>query len=95
MAISDLNSAYGSTDYEPEIDKGINLLPFWQPDMVVCSGDMIAGQKKTLTESQIKAMWAAFDNHIAAPLRQANIPFGFTIGNHDASGAKKRRQFCI
>ena len=93
VAISDLNSAYGSTDYEPEVDKGINLLPFWQPDMVVCSGDMIAGQKKTLTESQIKAMWAAFDEHIAAPLRKANIPFGFTIGNHDASGAKKEGNF--
>lgn len=88
VAISDLNSAYGSTDYDPEVDKGINLLPFWEPDMVVCSGDMVAGQKTSLTESQIKAMWAAFDDHIAAPLRQANIPFGFTIGNHDASGAK-------
>ena len=86
--ISDLNAAYGSTDYDPEVDKGINLLPFWQPDMVVCSGDMVAGQKPSLTEPQIKAMWAAFDNHVAAPLRQANIPFGFTIGNHDASGAK-------
>ncbi|MBV6624629.1 MAG: metallophosphoesterase [Rivularia sp. (in: Bacteria)] len=93
VAISDLNSAYGSTDYDPEVDKAINLLPFWQPDMVVCSGDMIAGQKKSLTEAQIKAMWAAFDNHIAAPLRQANIPFGFTIGNHDASGAKKEGNF--
>lgn len=88
VAISDLNSAYGSTDYDPEVDKGINLLPFWEPDMVVCSGDMVAGQKTSLTESQIKAMWAAFDDHVAAPLRQANIPFGFTIGNHDASGAK-------
>ncbi len=93
VAISDLNSAYGSTDYDPEIDKGINLLPFWEPDMVVCSGDMIAGQKKSLTESQIKAMWAAFDEHIAAPLRKANIPFGFTIGNHDASGAKREGNF--
>jgi hypothetical protein len=86
--ISDLNAAYGSTDYDPEVDKGINLLPFWQPDMVVCSGDMVAGQKTSLTEAQIEAMWAAFDDHVAAPLRQANIPFGFTIGNHDASGAK-------
>ncbi|MGB3656204.1 MAG: metallophosphoesterase [Rivularia sp. (in: cyanobacteria)] len=86
--ISDLNAAYGSTDYDPEVDKGINLLPFWQPDMVVCSGDMVAGQKTSLTEAQIKAMWAAFDDHVAAPLRKANIPFGFTIGNHDASGAK-------
>jgi hypothetical protein len=48
---------------------------------------MIAGQKPSLTEAQIKAMWAAFDYHITAPLRQAGIPFGFTIGNHDASGA--------
>ncbi len=86
--ISDLNAAYGSTDYDPEVDKGINLMPFWQPDMVVCSGDMIAGQKKSLTESQIKAMWAAFDDHITAPLRKANLPFGFTIGNHDASSAR-------
>jgi hypothetical protein len=86
--ISDLNAAYGSTDYDPEIDKAINLLPFWQPDMVVCSGDMVAGQKPSLSEAQIKAMWAAFDQHVAAPLREANLPYGFTIGNHDASGAK-------
>ena len=88
VVISDLNAAYGSTDYDPEVDKGINLLPFWQPDMVVCSGDMVAGQKPSLTEEQIKAMWAAFDEHVAAPLRKANLPLGLTIGNHDASGAK-------
>ena len=88
VVISDLNSAYGSTDYDPEVDKAIDLLPVWEPDMVVCAGDMVAGQKTSLTEPQIKAMWAAFDDHVAAPLRQANIPFGLTIGNHDASGAK-------
>ena len=86
--ISDLNSAYGSTDYEPEVDKGIALLPFWNPDVVLCSGDMVAGQKQTLTPAQIRAMWAAFDAHVAAPLRQANLPFGLTIGNHDASSAQ-------
>lgn len=86
--ISDLNSAYGSTDYDPDVDKGITLLPFWKPDMVVCSGDMVAGQSPTLTLAQIRAMWAAFDDHVAAPLREANFPYGFTIGNHDASGAK-------
>ncbi len=88
VVISDLNAAYGSTDYDPEVDKGINLLPFWQPDMVVCGGDMVAGQKPSLTKEQIKAMWAAFDEHVAAPLRKANLPYGFTIGNHDASSAK-------
>ena len=87
VAISDLNSAYGSTDYDPEVDKAISLLPFWQPDVVVCGGDMVAGQSPALTPAQIKAMWQAFDDHVAAPLRQQNFPFGFTVGNHDASSA--------
>ncbi len=85
--ISDLNSAYGSTDYEPEVDLGINLLPFWQPDLVLCGGDMVAGQKASLTATQIQAMWEGFDQHVAAPLRRYRLPFGFTIGNHDASAA--------
>ena len=87
VLISDLNSQYGSTDYDPEVDKAITLIPQWQPDLVLCGGDMVAGQKRSLTKQQIEAMWAAFDVHIAAPLRQANIPFGFTIGNHDGSGS--------
>ncbi len=87
VSISDLNGAYGSTDYDPEVDKAIHLLPFWQPDLVLCGGDMIAGQKSVLTREQIKAMWQAFDDHIASPLRQAKFPYGFTIGNHDGSGA--------
>lgn len=88
VVISDLNSAYGSTDYDPEVDKGIALIPFWQPDLVLCSGDMVAGQKTSLSTAQINAMWQAFDRHVAAPLRQGNYPFGFTIGNHDASSAR-------
>jgi hypothetical protein len=88
VVISDLNSQYGSTDYEPEVDRMIALVPDWQPDLVLCGGDMVAGQKPSLTQSQIQAMWNAFDQHVSAPLRQANIPFGFTVGNHDASGAR-------
>ncbi len=87
VVISDLNSQYGSTDYDPEVDKAIALIPQWQPDLVLCGGDMVAGQKRSLTKQQIEAMWSGFDVHIAAPLRQANIPFGFTIGNHDGSGS--------
>jgi 3',5'-cyclic AMP phosphodiesterase CpdA len=85
--ISDLNSAYGSTDYEPEVDKAIALIPDWKPDIVLGGGDMVAGQSPSLTQAQVKAMWEGFDRHIAAPLRQAKLPFGFTIGNHDASSA--------
>lgn len=89
VVISDLNSAYGSTDYDPEVDQGVALIPFWQPDLVICGGDMVAGQKLSLTPAQIQAMWSAFDQHVSAPLRRLQIPYGFTIGNHDASGAFK------
>lgn len=87
LVISDLNSAYGSVDYEPEVDRVIALVPQWQPDLVLCAGDMVAGQFPSLTRSQMQAMWQGFDRHIAAPLRRAKIPFAFTLGNHDASGA--------
>lgn len=88
VVISDLNGAYGATDYDPEVDKAITLLPFWQPDLVLCSGDMVAGQNPSLTEEQLNAMWLAFDEHIGVPLRQFDLPYGFTMGNHDASAAK-------
>ena len=87
VVISDLNSQYGSTTYEKEVDQAIAFIPDWQPDLVLCGGDMVAGQKNSLSSDQISAMWEGFDQHIAAPLRQAKIPLGFTIGNHDGSGA--------
>ncbi|HIK56076.1 MAG TPA: metallophosphoesterase [Synechococcales cyanobacterium M55_K2018_004] len=88
VVISDLNSRYGSTDYEPEVDQAIALLPTWQPDLVLCGGDMVAGQQPSLTVTQIRAMWTAFDQHVAAPLRRMQLPYGFTLGNHDASGSR-------
>ncbi|MEL6496613.1 MAG: metallophosphoesterase [Cyanobacteria bacterium J06623_7] len=92
VVISDLNSQYGATEYESEVKQAIALIPQWQPDLVLCGGDMIAGQKTTLTKTQIEAMWSAFDRHVAAPLRQQNVPFGFTIGNHDGSRAIKENK---
>jgi hypothetical protein len=90
VVVSDLNTVYGATDYPPSVDKGIGLIPYWQPDLVLCGGDMVAGQKSDLTPSQIQAMWDAFDDHVARPLREQNLPFGFTIGNHDGSSARDR-----
>ncbi|MBE9182000.1 metallophosphoesterase [Oculatella sp. LEGE 06141] len=87
VVISDLNGEYGSTTYDAEVRRAIELVPEWQPDIVLAGGDMVAGQSKNLSRSQIQAMWAGFDRAVAAPLRQANLPFGFTIGNHDASRA--------
>ena len=88
VVISDLNGAYGSTDYDVEVDQAISLMPLWQPDLVVCGGDMVAGQNPSLTPDRLTAMWQAFDQHVAAPLRQQGIPYGFTLGNHDASSAR-------
>lgn len=84
--LSDFNSAYGSTSYEPEVGAAIALVTDeWKPDLVLIPGDMIAGQRPSLTHENVRAMWAAFDSTVAAPLRRAGIPFAFTIGNHDGS----------
>ena len=87
VVISDLNSAYGSTDYIDQVKQAIAFLPDWEPDLILCGGDMVSGQDNTLKPSEIEAMWQGFDKHIAAPIRKAKLPFGFTIGNHDASGS--------
>ncbi len=87
VVISDLNSAYGSTDYIDQVKQAIAFLPDWEPDLVLCGGDMVAGQDNTLKPAEIEAMWQGFDKHIAAPIRKTKLPFGFTIGNHDASGS--------
>lgn len=84
--ISDLNSEYGATDYRQEVIEGVSLLPDWEPDMVICGGDMVAGQSVSLSASEIEAMWTAFDDKILSPIRTAGLPFALTIGNHDASG---------
>ncbi len=93
LVISDLNSQYGSTTYESQVEKTIPLISEWQPDLVLCAGDMIAGQKLSLTQENIQAMWNSFYRYIATPLRQTKQPFAITIGNHDASGYMKSRKF--
>jgi Calcineurin-like phosphoesterase len=87
VVISDMNGAYGSTDYSASVNRAIALVPAWRPDVVIGGGDMVAGQDRQLSKAQVEAMWVGFDQAIAAPLRQANLPFGFTLGNHDASRA--------
>jgi hypothetical protein len=48
---------------------------------------MVAGQDPTLSDVRLKEMWEGFDKQVAAPIRQMKLPYGFTIGNHDASSA--------
>lgn len=81
--ISDLNSGLGEADYEWQVDSIINRIPrIWKPDLVISGGDMVAGMGINDTV-QLQKMWDGFDKHIAKPLRNAKIPFAFTLGNHD------------
>ncbi len=83
--ISDLNSSYGSVNYNEYVSKVIKELAILKPDIILCGGDMVAGQKRSLTESNIIGMWKGFKETVLDPIQQMNIPFGFTLGNHDAS----------
>lgn len=85
VLISDMNSRYGSTEYRSEVLEGIRLLPGWDPDLVICAGDMVAGQSVALTRPEVDAMWTAFDRQILTPIRSLGYPYAFTFGNHDAS----------
>ncbi len=89
LVISDLNSSYGSTSYSEEVTSVIGQLDSIRPDIILCAGDMVAGQKKSLTEDQVQAMWAGFEKNILVPVNRLQIPFGFTVGNHDASPSFK------
>lgn len=83
--ISDLNSGYGSTTYNSDVSITLKELDSIKPDMILCAGDMVAGQKASLTEQNLSDMWQSFEKTILAPIKAMKIPFGFTVGNHDAS----------
>lgn len=85
VVISDLNANYGDTTYSIDVANVIGKLAEIKPDLILCGGDMVAGQKASLTEQQIKSMWANFNETILKPINKLQIPFGFTVGNHDAS----------
>ena len=83
--ISDLNSRYGSTSYIPQVGQGLRQLLALKPALVVCAGDMVAGQKADLGAARLDAMWEAFARQVLTPVRQAGLPFLPALGNHDAS----------
>ncbi|MEQ8238612.1 MAG: phosphodiester glycosidase family protein [Cyclobacteriaceae bacterium] len=83
--ISDFNGSFGNVNYEKRVTDLIARMPNYSPDLVICGGDMIAGQSTSLSSAQVDAMWAGFETAVAGPLRAANIPFAFTMGNHDAA----------
>lgn len=85
LLISDLNDTYGSVTYSTEVHRLVRRIKDINPDIILCGGDMVAGQKASLRRSQLDSMWSGFQTAVLEPIHQMNIPFGFTMGNHDAS----------
>jgi predicted MPP superfamily phosphohydrolase len=91
--ISDLNSRYGSKTYMPAVHAAARaLVERVQPDLVLVTGDMVAGQKRGL---DYRGMWNAFHDAVTEPLLEAGIPVAPTPGNHDGARgfAAERRQY--
>ena len=85
--ISDLNESYGSTQYRSHVTKAIQRIIQLKPDLVLSTGDMVAGQQlhPLLGRPKLEAMWKSFHQSVSSPLANADIPLAVTPGNHDAS----------
>ena len=84
--ISDMNNSYGSTQYGKDVSLAIKRLKDINPDLVLSTGDMVAGQKSGLN---YQAMWDSFHEVVTIPLAESGIPFAVTVGNHDGSAYPK------
>ncbi|KAK5582632.1 hypothetical protein RB653_004217 [Dictyostelium firmibasis] len=78
---------YGS---EPEDDidnifSQVSILDYEKPDLVIFSGDMISGYLSPFKkgDSNYWKYWDLFTE----PLRERNIPWAITFGNHDGEGS--------
>ena len=91
VVVSDLNESYGSTRYLQAVDEAVRQTIALAPDLVISTGDMIAGQRLSpaLAKDELQAMWQAFDRHVTTPLAKAGLPFAVTPGNHDASSGPR------
>ncbi|MEP4149507.1 MAG: metallophosphoesterase [Halioglobus sp.] len=85
--ISDINGRYGSTHYHLRVATAVERIIALQPDLVISTGDMVAGQKPRprLSRRQLETMWTNFHQQVREPLQRAGIPLVMTPGNHDAS----------
>jgi hypothetical protein len=82
VVISDLNDSYGSTTYSAPVHDAVAAIVSLQPDIVLSTGDMVAGQQGGL---DYDGMWAGFHAAVSDQLAAVGIPFAVSPGNHDAS----------
>lgn len=87
--ISDINDSYGSQTYSSQVFSAIDFIGKSRPDLVLCVGDMIAGQSLKLNEDSIRAMWSSFDASVRQPLCEKGIEVAFTYGNHDGTASPR------
>lgn len=81
--LSDLNSRYGSVTYTAAVHGATEaLVERIRPDLVLITGDMVAGQKAGVDQP---AMWRAFHAAVTDPLIAAGIAVAPAPGNHDAA----------
>jgi len=85
LLISDLNDSYGTIGYNEDVKDVLSKIKDIQPDIVLCAGDMVAGQKASLSLDHLQQMWSSFNETVLSPIQKLQIPFAFTMGNHDAS----------
>ncbi|RCK77784.1 MAG: hypothetical protein OZSIB_2842 [Candidatus Ozemobacter sibiricus] len=83
VLISDLNEAYGATTYSRDVEAALRRIEEMRPNLVICLGDMVAGQKAQLSEATVRAMWQGFETAIWQRLARQGLPLAFTFGNHD------------
>jgi len=88
VLISDLNDAYGSTAYSPQVARAMRFIASISPELVLCAGDMVAGQSSKIPAEKIPMMWAAFRSEILSRINQTGALFAFTLGNHDGAGQR-------
>jgi len=91
VVLSDFNESYGSTRYNPAIRRAVARTIALRPDVVLSTGDMVAGQRLAppLGRPALEAMWAAFHDHVTTPLAAAGLGLAVTPGNHDASSGAR------
>jgi hypothetical protein len=85
--VSDLNGSYGSQEYSEHVHAAVDWMTGrLRPDLVLSTGDHVAGQRKGL---DYRAMWRAFHDTVTDPVREAGIPFAPTPGNHDGAAGER------
>lgn len=86
VVISDMNGSYGTTGHASTVHDAVRRIIELEPDVVISTGDMIAGQFRDPSQrNKLDMLWQAFHQAITRPLADAGIPLGITPGNHDAS----------